>query len=137
MITLAQYFGPWIDHPDVNLERRLNAELLLSACAKLEVVATADGVEFLTNPATGSGVSGETLGGFRPQNCAIGAARSSHKEGMAVDRYDPHGTIDEWCLMNVDRLKACGIYIEHPDATKGWSHWSIKPPASGRQVFYP
>lgn len=137
MISLRQYFGKWIDHPDVNLERRLNAEALLAACAKLEAYAVADGVVFPTNPATGSGVSGQTYGGFRPQSCPQGAPNSSHKEGKAVDRYDPKNEIDAWCMDNLCRLEECGIYIEHPDATDGWSHWTIRAPNSRRRVFYP
>lgn len=137
MITLQQYFGKWWDHADAIPARVANAERLLAACDELEAMAIADGVKFKDNPVTGSGVSGQTFGGFRPQSCVQGAPKSSHKEGLAVDRYDPDGDIDRWCMKNQDKLKQCGIYIEHPDATKGWAHWSIKPPGSGKTVFYP
>ena len=137
MITVEQYFGPWIDHPDATDERLENARQLLLACEALEQMAVEAGVEFPDNPATGSGVSGITYGGFRPQNCPQGAPRSSHKEGLAVDRYDPHGAIDAWCMANQGRMVSCGIFIEHPSATETWSHWTIRPPKSGRVVFYP
>ena len=137
MITLAQYVGPHAGSPDWTPERRGNAEQLLAACVGLEADATAAGVKFPNNPATGNGVSGQTLGGFRPQNATQGAPKSSHKQGLAVDRYDPKGEIDAWCMANQDRLAAHGIYIEHPSATKGWSHWTIKAPGSGNRVFYP
>lgn len=113
---------------------------MLHACAALEYFAERDGVEFPDNPKTLTGVSGETLGGFRPQNCDQGAAHSSHKEGFAVDRYDPEGLIDKWCMANSEvggLLESCGIYIEHPDATHGWSHWTIRRPGSGNRVFRP
>jgi hypothetical protein len=97
----------------------------------------ADGVVFPTNPATKTQVAGETYGGFRPQDCPQGAPHSAHKEGLAVDRYDPSGAIDSWLLKNQYALGSCGVYIEHPSTTKGWSHWSIRPPASGHHVFYP
>jgi hypothetical protein len=137
MITLEQYFGPWGACDDITEERRANAAELLHACAALEYFALRDGVEFPDNPHTGSGVSGQTYGGFRPQNCTQGAPHSAHKDAIAVDRYDPDGKIDEWCMSNLMTLASCGIYIEHPDATPGWSHWSIKKPGSGNRVFRP
>ena len=137
MISLADYFGPWMDHADATPARKANAGKLLDACAKLEALAVADGVKFPVNPATKSGVSGQTYGGFRPQCCTQGAANSSHKEGLAVDRYDPTDAIDAWCMANLKRLESCGIYIEHPSATKTWSHWTIRAPKSGRRAFYP
>jgi len=137
MITLEQYFGKWIDHPDATEARKGNAKRLLIACEMLSAMAAADGVVFPTNPATQSNVSGQQYGGFRPQNCPIGAAHSSHKEGMAVDRFDPLNKIDDWCMANLDKLALCGIYLEHPDDTPHWSHWSIRPPLSGNRVFHP
>lgn len=136
MITLQQYFGPWWDHPDATDERKANAERLLAVCESLEAEMDSD-VTFPDNPATGDGVSGIQYGGFRPQDCPQGAPHSSHKEGLAVDRYDPHGDIDTWCMAHQDILKAKGIYIEHPDSTPHWSHWTIHSPASGHTVFYP
>jgi hypothetical protein len=137
VISLADYFGPWIDHADATPARKANATKLLAAVAKLESLAVADGVKFPVNPSTKSGVSGQTFGGFRPQCCTQGAANSSHKEGLAVDRYDPIGAIDEWCSKNLDKLAACGIYIEHWSATPHWSHWTIRAPRSGRRAFFP
>lgn len=137
MITIGQYVGPHADSPNWNAAAADRAKRLLEACAKLEFLARQDGVKFPDNPVTKSGVSGQAFGGFRPQGCPIGAPNSAHKLGLAVDRYDPDGLIDKWCFEHQDRLEQCGIYIEHPEATKGWSHWTIKPPGSGRRVFYP
>jgi hypothetical protein len=137
MITLQQYFGKWWNHSDVTDEIQANAERLLAACEHMESLSVADGIVFLNNPATGSGVSGVTFGGFRPQDCPQGAPHSAHKEGLAVDRFDPHNEIDAWCMDHEYILTECGIYIEDPSATKGWSHWSIKPPKSGKHVFMP
>lgn len=136
-ITITEYIGPHADCPDWTTERRINAELLLARCADLQAEMEADGIVFEINPSTGCNVGGQTMGGFRPQMCSVGAPNSAHKQGMAVDRYDPHGHIDDWLLEHQDALERHGIYIEHPSATTGWSHWSIKPPASGRHVFYP
>lgn len=137
MITLADYFGKWYDCSDATDERKDNAERLLDACGELELLARNDGVKFQINPNTGSQVSGESYGGFRPLSCSIGAAHSAHKQGLAVDIYDPEGEIDVWCMANQDKLEHCGIYIEHPDHTKGWSHWTIRAPGSGHRVFIP
>ena len=140
MITIQQYFGKFFDHTDANEARKLNAANLLVACANLEAMAKADGIAFPDNPATKSGVSGTQYGGFRPQDCPEGAPHSSHKEGLAVDRYDLDGHIDAWCMLNSGiegKLEQCGIYIEHPAKTEHWSHWTIKPPGSGNRVFYP
>ena len=137
MITVTQYVGPHKRSEDWTIARQINAQKLLAACLLLENDAIADGVEFHDNPATKSGVSGKTFGGFRPQACPQGAPNSNHKEGLAVDRYDPENKIDDWCMANLDKLEARGIWIEHPDATHGWSHWQSVPPKSGKRVYRP
>lgn len=136
-LTIEEYFGPWINTADATTCVKEDAEELVSAVNNMIGIAASDGVEFSINPSTKSIVSGQIYGGFRPQSCTQGAKNSSHKQGMAVDLYDPEGKIDEWCMSNQDALKKCGIYIEHPDYTQGWSHWSIKAPKSGHTVFIP
>lgn len=137
MITLLQYFGPWMNHPDATPAKQANAQRLLDAVNSLMAYAEEHGIEFKINPSTDSQVSGTRLGGFRPILSTTGAARSSHKEGLAVDIYDPDDEIDKWCLDNLDRLEKVGIYLEHPDYTTTWSHWTIRKPGSGNRVFYP
>ena len=137
MISIQQYFGNYWEHPDVTPERIANAERLLACCERLELLALADGVEFPDNPITGNGISGNTYGGFRPQSCDQGAPKSSHKEGLAVDRFDPSNEVDRWCMENLKELEECGIYIEAPKSTPRWSHWTIRPPKSGKRVFLP
>lgn len=137
MITLEQYVGPHAKSPDWTPARQDNAIKLLDACAALEAEMVAAGIKFPDNPATGSGVSGQTLGGFRPQATTVGAPNSSHKTGEAVDRFDPKGEIDAWLMAHQDRLVYHGLYIEHPSATPRWSHWTTRAPRSGNRVFYP
>ena len=137
MIYLSQYVGKWSTSEDWNTERQDNANKLLDAANKLMDCMSAYGIDFLINPTTNSNVSGQTLGGFRPQSCTIGAPLSNHKEGLAIDIHDPINAIDNWLLQNQDKLEQFGIYIEAPTSTIGWSHWSIKPPKSGRHVFQP
>ena len=137
MFTLADYVGVHKDSPDWTPERQSNARMLIFACTKLQEKMESDGIHFHLNPHTGTTISGETMGGFRPQTCPIGAPESAHKEGMAVDRYDWDGAIDAWIMAHQDALVECGIYIEAPDSTIGWSHWSTRKPASGHHVFIP
>jgi hypothetical protein len=137
MISLSDYVGPHSHSADWNDTRRANAEALLPPVNDLLAQAVADGVKLHTNPATGSYVSGQTMGGFRPQSCTQGAPGSSHKQGMAVDIYDPLHKLAPWCLANLDVLEALGLYMEHPDATSTWCHLTTRAPHSGRRAFFP
>ena len=140
MFTIEQYAGKWLDSEDWTDQRYANAQKLQEACERLMELAEDAGVVFETNPATGSIISGQTLGGFRPQSCAQGAKLSAHKQALAVDLYDPSGEIDSWCVANSYRggaLEQCGIYLEHPSKTIGWSHWSVQAPRSKNRIFMP
>ena len=137
MITLEQYLGLWAKSKDLTPERLGNAQKLMIAINNLVAEMETAGVRFQVNPATHSQVSGVTFGGFRPQSCPQGAPHSNHKEGCAVDIYDPAGDVDAWLMKHLDRLEAHGIYIEHPDSTIHWSHWQIVAPHSGNRVFHP
>lgn len=137
MITLAQYVGPHAKSKDWTPQRQANAAQLLHAVNALMARAMADSVKFLVNPKTKSQISGSTFGGFRPQDCPIGAPNSNHKEGRGIDLYDPDNEIDAWCLDNAQSMIDCGIWIEHPDATQSWSHWQSVPPRSGNRVYRP
>lgn len=138
MITIEEYAGVWATSEDWTTERMDNAQFkLLPRVWELTKIARLDQVIFRRSPVTWCEISGQTLGGFRPQNCHIGAMTSNHKEGLAVDIYDPDGEIDAWCSRNLHYLKTCGIWIESPAATKGWSHWQCVPPKSGYRIFTP
>lgn len=137
MITFEQYVGPWAKSPDWTTERQAHAVKLLQIVSDLQKEMEDANVVFYMNPKTCSQVSGEVFGGFRPQVCPVGAVHSTHKEGLAVDIYDPHDQIDTWCMAHQDRLAEHGIYIEHPDSTPHWCHMTIKAPGSGHTVFYP
>lgn len=66
-----------------------------------------------------------------------GSPKSSHMTGEACDFRDPDGAIDAYCLQNLALLEECGLYLEHPDHTKGWCHLQIRRPNSGNRVFRP
>ncbi len=79
--------------------------------------------------------------GYRPPaiNAATpGAAKYSHHMMLlACDFRDADESLDKWCLSHLDVLEKCGLYLEHPDATKGWCHLQVIPPKSGKRVFRP
>lgn len=135
MIFLNDYFGPWINHKDATEERKQNAEKLLECVANLLDEAFQHNIDLIDNPATGNLVSGNTYGGFRPQDCPQGASTSSHKEGQGVDIYDPKNELDNWITDTV--LKKHGLYRESPLYTKSWCHLTTRAPKSGKRTFVP
>jgi len=137
MLHVEQYFGKWLGSKDVTMPIIDNAKRLVDSCNRLISAMELTGINFTVNPLTQSLVGGETLGGFRPQDCPIGAPKSGHKQGLAVDIYDPENQIDNWIFGHQKSLDQYGLYFEHPTATPWWSHWSIRKPPSGRRIFYP
>lgn len=137
MITLAEYVGVHSQSKDWTPERQANATDLLARVNRVIRRAMDDGVNFPVNPKTGSQISGNTFGGFRPQDCPQGAPKSNHKEARGIDMYDRLNKIDAWCMNNFDVLEEEGIWIEHPSATNTWSHWQSVPPKSGNRAYYP
>lgn len=87
------------------------------------------------NQKTKSYISGDKFGGFRPQDCPIGAPQSAHKCAQAVDIYDPDEKLDKW--INDAVLEKFDLYREAPQATLGWLHVSTKRPNSGKRTFLP
>jgi hypothetical protein len=136
VITIQDYFGKWNDHPAKNLTHVNNAQRLLTRVNDIltELFKTR-GIDLDINPKTKSLVSGEQYGGWRPPECPIGAPRSAHKTGEAVDIYDPDGDIDD--SIDDPLLRKHGLYREAPSATRGWCHLTTRAPKSGRRSFYP
>lgn len=134
--TIEDYFGPWREHEDVTPEVYENAKDLLTRVNTVCEIVDMTGVDFLLNTKTGSYVSGEKYGGFRPQECAIGAINSSHKTGQGVDIYDPKHDIAMYFFKHQSLLKEHGLAMEHPDATPSWCHLTSRIPG-GKTCFYP
>lgn len=153
MITIEHYFsggtpekfGAKLQHTDATEIRRGNADILLSAVNKLLARATEEGAYAAEiDPDTGCQVSGvrggSGDGGFRLQYSGTGASRSKHKEGCAVDVFDPTESLDNWLTDEI--LKEFGLFREHPSATRGWCHLQTTPPGSwltgsNKRTFYP
>lgn len=137
-VSMADYFAGYPGHPAITAEHRANAEILLSRVnALLDRALDSHQVDLEINPLTGSLVAGQLNGGWRPPECPIGAPRSAHKLGQAVDIHDPDGDLDNWVNSNHQHLVMLGLYLEHPSATRGWCHLASRAPRSGNRVFYP
>lgn len=136
-ISLAEYLGPYADHPDATAQVRENAISLLAKVNAVYSIAAHDGVSLADNPATHSGVSGSGNGGFRPKVCPVGAASSTHKTGHGIDRYDPKRQFSAWCLAHPDVLRDHGLHMEDPRWTPTWVHLQDQPPKSGNLVYIP
>jgi len=128
LITLADYYmGRDRRFPDeLTDEKRSNAE---------EMVDKAN--ELLTR----FGETRKVNSGWRPasiNNATVGAApKSKHMTCEAIDLEDKDGSLDAWCLENLDVLQEIGLWLEHPDSTDGWCHVQLIPPRSGNRVFKP
>lgn len=143
MLTPDDIFAAYAGHSGITDEHRANAEELCGRVNALLERAEADGVVVTINPKTGTQISGNQNGGWRPQSCSIGAPNSAHKQGMAVDLFDPGNVLDRWIMQRPkvdgwpDVLVELELSIEHPDATPGWCHLDTRVRASGNRVFRP
>lgn len=142
-ITAEQYFAAKAHSP----EQDILADDLLTRVNELRDEIERDGVHRQTCPNTGSEISGSKGGsgdgGFRLPTATTGADHSSHKEAKAVDVYDPGDYIDGWLdqfevgVGDNTKLAEYGLYREAPASTPTWSHWTTRPPRSGRRTFNP
>jgi hypothetical protein len=137
MITLDQYAGFWAGHEDWSPACQREAKILLDRVNALIAEYEAKGKKVAINSFTKSQISGAKYGGFRTQDCPVGAPRSSHKLGMAVDIIDRDNALDDWITANPDVLVTHDLYREAPEKTKSWCHLSTKAPKSGKRTFLP
>jgi hypothetical protein len=126
-VSLADYGGVWLAHPDFTPARQDAARDLCARVNALLADLEAEGVRTRANPKTGTLISGETYGGFRPQDCPIGAAGSSHKQGQGLDLFDPYGVLSGRLVMRVAMLVKHGLWMENPAATPTWCHLQTRP----------
>lgn len=134
-LSILDLFGNFFDHEDATEERKENGQVLLDRVNGLLAEAEAHGVDLRINPRTKTYVSGETFGGFRPQDCPQGRPESAHKVGMAVDIYDPDNSLDAYVTEAI--LEAHDLYREAPMSTLRWCHLSTRAPRSGKRTFLP
>lgn len=60
---------------------------------------------------------------------------SKHLYGQACDVSDPQGELMAWCKNNEQELIKAELWCE--EGTKGWVHFQIVPPKSGKRWFLP
>lgn len=65
------------------------------------------------------------------------AIHSKHLAGAAADINDPDGSIAEWVKNNLKLMEVIGLWMEDFEHTKGWVHFQMMPPHSGKRVFIP
>jgi hypothetical protein len=140
VITFWEYFGAKIDSPDATEVRQGNAREMLVRVNGLLGAAEMVGVYVAPiDPDTGTCISGAKGGagdgGFRLQDSTTGGVHSRHKEGDALDVYDPLNALDDW--LTDDILAEHGLFREAPHSTPGWCHLQSHPPGSGRHTFEP
>lgn len=76
--------------------------------------------------------------GFRPSEVNAGIAgaakKSLHMTGNAIDLEDPEGKLDKLIMEHPELLKKHGLWLEHPDSTKGWCHLDQSISRSDRPI---
>jgi len=125
MISFEQYFG--FKLPLAPVEHRENAiDLLLKVNALLEYAASDPtcGWNWPVDPDTGCCISGTKggggNGGYRLENSKTGTAHSKHKQGRAVDVYDPGNRLDKYLTDEI--LERFQLWRERPEMTEKWCH---------------
>jgi hypothetical protein len=107
------------------------SDLLTRVNALLDLLP--DEIEAAASPRVNSGWRPAAYNATVP-NAAI---RSKHITGQAIDLSDPEGELDEYLFKHQELLIGCGLWLEHPLATKNWCHLQSVPPRSGNRVFIP
>ena len=133
MISVKDLFAGYAGNPGITPEHEANAEALLENVNDLLLWAVEEGWRPQKNPATGTYVSGQTDGGWRPQDCATGAPNSAHKQGKAVDVFDRSGELD--AIITDEMLENFGLFREAPSATSSWCHLQDRP--TKKRTFQP
>jgi hypothetical protein len=140
-ITLGEYLqGRDAIYPaELTTEIGANAATTVKLVNSLLAVMEAEGMKLEAHPVSQSLITS----GWRPpqinRQVKNAAPKSKHMTGEAVDLYDPEGDIDNFLMSGQGQrvLASLGLYIEHPSATKSWSHIQIVPPRSQQRVFFP
>lgn len=135
MITSQDYFKGYKGNSEITPAFEINANIMLNKVNKLLAWMEEQGWHPAINPNTGTMVSGLKDGGWRPQECEIGAPGSAHKQARAVDIADHDGMLDK--MLNDQILEQFELYREAPASTPGWCHLTDRAPGSGHRTFQP
>lgn len=136
-LTLDNLLGPYAAEPWTPAELASGKDTV-EAWNALNASAEADGVITHINPTTGCWIGGTGNGGARPKGSKVGAPGSKHQLLLALDRFDPQRSFMAWVLTRgLARAAAIGMWFEHPQFTRSWTHGQIVPPGSGSRFFVP
>ena len=140
MITIADYFGSRMNHPQAGPGMYQAADELLGRVNRLlDAAKLAGAYDDEVDPDTGTQVSGSKGGsgdgGWRPPDAATGAPNSKHKRAQAVDVFDPDDSFDAWLTDEI--LAEHGMWREVGEKTPGWVHLQRVAPGSGKRTFQP
>ena len=62
---------------------------------------------------------------------------SNHLKAAAVDIRDRDGALAKWVKENEKLMEEIDLWMEATEFTKGWVHFQIFPPKSGKRFFNP
>lgn len=65
------------------------------------------------------------------------AIHSKHLAGAAADVYDADGGLAKWVQENINAMESIGLWMEDFAHTRGWVHFQMMAPPSGKRVFIP
>lgn len=140
MITVADYFmGRDVRYSAaLTAKIKANAAVTVHRVAQLLALAALDGVVLGIDEVTGTHVAS----GWRPpavnDKTANAANGSTHLTAEGCDLQEASGRpFARWCLRNLDKLEAIGLWMEDPRWTPTWVHLQTRPPKSGRRVYVP
>lgn len=79
--------------------------------------------------------------GWRPlsvnEKLSNAGKKSNHIKGLACDFKDSDGKLRDWVIEHLEWLAGLGFYFEDFNYTKGWIHFQIISPNSGKRIFIP
>lgn len=79
--------------------------------------------------------------GWRPKKIndatSNAAGNSKHITADAIDVEDLDRALAAWCVLNPDKLAACGLWMEDPRWTPHWVHLQTIAPGSGKRIYVP
>jgi hypothetical protein len=126
MITLTDYFGRMSHQFQPEPEVVSNAQVLLERVNALLA-------ELQWKPNINSGWRSAAYNALVPN----AAPKSKHITGQAIDLSDPDGELDQLLFDDQRLLVKHQLWLEHPLATKGYTHLQSVPPRSNNRVFFP
>lgn len=140
ILTTSGKYPERADHADDSV--RLHAVVLAERVSKLLTIFRAQYKNQIRERLLTSG--------FRPKavnDATPGAAKASlHMTGQACDIEDNDRELALFCLDDLHRLEAIGLWLENPRYTRvhrgngvwaSWLHLQTRPPGSGARVFNP